>query len=56
MFESVTIQKPWTSKVSLQNGWLSGFLDAEGCFYAHYKLSKRPSYFGGLLSLKITLT
>lgn len=27
--------KPWAAKVSLDNAWLSGFIDAEGCFYAY---------------------
>lgn len=24
-------------KPSFNNGWLSGFIDAEGCFYSYYK-------------------
>jgi hypothetical protein len=31
-------KKPWNSNISLKNGWLSGFIDAEGCFYAHFSL------------------
>jgi LAGLIDADG endonuclease len=31
--------KPWSSEVGLNNGWLSGFIDAEGCFYAYFKLT-----------------
>ncbi len=30
-----------THKVSLKNGWLSGFIDAEGCFYAKIRKSKK---------------
>lgn len=30
--------KPWSSNVDLNNGWLSGFIDAEGCFHAQFKL------------------
>jgi hypothetical protein len=30
--------KPWSSGVNLQNAWLSGFIDAEGCFYAQFSL------------------
>ena len=28
----------WSSNVDLNNAWLSGFIDAEGCFYAHFSL------------------
>jgi hypothetical protein len=28
-------KKPWTATVALDNAWLSGFIDAEGCFYAY---------------------
>lgn len=31
--------KPWNSNISLTNGWLSGFIDAEGCFYANFSIS-----------------
>ena len=27
-------EKAWSSSVDLNNAWLSGFIDAEGCFYA----------------------
>lgn len=30
--------KPWYSNVDLNNAWLSGFIDAEGCFYANFSL------------------
>lgn len=40
LFLNVSLEKPWTSKVSLKDGWLSGFIDAEGCFYAKYLPSK----------------
>lgn len=44
--------------ISLQNAWLSGFIDAEGCFYAHLKemnslKSGKPTV---KLSQKMTLT
>jgi len=32
-------QKPWSSRIGLTNGWLSGFIDSEGCFYASFKLT-----------------
>lgn len=40
LFLRVSLEKPWTSKVSLKNGWLSGFIDAEGSFYAKSRKSK----------------
>lgn len=30
--------KPWYSDVDLNNAWLSGFIDAEACFYANFSL------------------
>lgn len=30
--------KPWNSNINLNNGWLSGFIDAEGCFYANFSI------------------
>ncbi|MGC1205919.1 MAG: LAGLIDADG family homing endonuclease [Flavobacteriaceae bacterium] len=30
--------KKWSSSISLTNGWLSGFIDAEGCFYADFSI------------------
>lgn len=36
--------KPWSSSISLNNGWLSGFIDAEGCFYAAFRLSTAKKY------------
>lgn len=30
--------KIWSSNISLTNGWLSGFIDAEGCFYASFSI------------------
>lgn len=30
--------KPWNSNISLNNGWISGFIDAEGCFYANFSI------------------
>lgn len=32
-------EKVWSSNISLTNGWLSGFIDAEGCFYVTFLLS-----------------
>nr|YP_009367879.1 putative LAGLIDADG homing endonuclease [Hazenia capsulata]ARK14893.1 putative LAGLIDADG homing endonuclease [Hazenia capsulata] len=55
MFKSFNRFKPWTSKISLQDSWLSGFIDAEGCFYAHYTDPKLPKT-KGQLKQKITLT
>lgn len=40
LFLSLDRAKPWASEVSLENGWLSGFIDAEGCFYANYRKTK----------------
>ena len=34
-----TKTKTWSSNVCLNNGWLSGFIDGEGCFHAQLKLS-----------------
>nr|AOC61643.1 putative LAGLIDADG homing endonuclease [Gloeotilopsis planctonica] len=31
--------KPWLAQLSLNNAWLSGFIDAEGCFYANFQMS-----------------
>lgn len=30
--------KSWNSNISLNNGWFSGFIDAEGCFYANFSI------------------
>jgi hypothetical protein len=39
MFKQLFTQKvSWSSNVDLKNAWLSGFIDAEGCFYAHFSL------------------
>ena len=40
MFKSPFLVKPWLAKISLQNAWLSGFIDAEGCFYANFGITK----------------
>nr|YP_009367417.1 putative LAGLIDADG homing endonuclease [Sarcinofilum mucosum]ARK14454.1 putative LAGLIDADG homing endonuclease [Sarcinofilum mucosum] len=32
--------KLWLAKVGFDNAWLSGFIDGEGCFYAHFRLPK----------------
>jgi hypothetical protein len=32
--------KPWNSNISLNNGWISGFIDAEGCFYANFSIPR----------------
>lgn len=40
LFLSLDRAKPWASEVSLENGWLSGFIDAEGCFYANNRETK----------------
>ena len=32
--------KPWCSDISLNNAWLSGFIDAQGYFYACFSLPK----------------
>lgn len=44
--------KPWTASVSLENGWLSGFIDAKGCFSVGCS-ENSPSL---KLSQKMTLT
>ncbi len=31
-------KKPYCSTIHLNNAWLSGFIDAEACFYAHFYL------------------
>ena len=38
LFSNLNVQ-PIKAKVSLDNGWLSGFIDAEGCFYANFAKS-----------------
>lgn len=30
-------KKPWLAQINLTNAWLSGFIDAEGCFYAVFR-------------------
>lgn len=37
MFQTLG-EKAWSSSVDLNNAWLSGFIDAEGCFYASLSL------------------
>ena len=37
------INKPWTAKIDITNGWLSGFIDAEGCFYANFDKTWKKS-------------
>nr|YP_009367584.1 putative LAGLIDADG homing endonuclease [Pseudocharacium americanum]YP_009367673.1 putative LAGLIDADG homing endonuclease [Ignatius tetrasporus]ARK14624.1 putative LAGLIDADG homing endonuclease [Pseudocharacium americanum]ARK14719.1 putative LAGLIDADG homing endonuclease [Ignatius tetrasporus] len=48
--------QPWTAKVSLNNGWLSGFIDAEGCFYASFQHSFNKINSSYKLKQKMTLT
>lgn len=38
LFSNINYQ-PTKAKISLENGWLSGFIDAEGCFYANFAKS-----------------
>jgi hypothetical protein len=45
--------KPWMARVSLDNAWLSGFIDAEGCFYAQCRDQIGRKTF---LDQKMTLT
>ena len=62
LFQNLSLnQLTWPSPkscISLQNGWLSGFIDAEGCFYAHLKETINPKT--GAISIqlnqKMTLT
>jgi hypothetical protein len=55
MFQNLC-QKPWLGKVSLTNAWLSGFIDAEGCFYAHFGPPSKSSKVPYSLKQKMTLT
>lgn len=48
--------KPWSSSISLKNGWLSGFIDAEGCFYASFRLSTAKKYVQSEKLIKPILT
>jgi hypothetical protein len=34
-------KQPWTASIGLNNGWLSGFIDAESCFYVYCSI---PSF------------
>ena len=50
--------RPPDQMISFQNAWFSGFIDAEGCFYAHLKETYSPKT-GNItikLSQKFTLT
>lgn len=33
--------KQWNSNIGLNNGWISGFIDAEGCFYANFSIPRK---------------
>ena len=35
--QRIVLKKPTKTKISLKNGWLSGFIDAEGCFIGHMR-------------------
>jgi hypothetical protein len=41
---------------SLETGWLAGFLDAEGCFYAKFTTSSSRSTLSARLDQRVTLT
>jgi hypothetical protein len=42
--------------VSLYTGWLSGFIDAEGCFYANFTTPSRRSTLSARLTQKMHIT
>ena len=42
--------------VSLHTGWLSGFIDAEGCFYANFTTPSRRSTLSARLTQKMHIT
>lgn len=41
---------------SLETGWLAGFLDAEGCFYANFTTPSNRSNLSARLTQRVTLT
>jgi hypothetical protein len=41
MFQWFSFENHFKTHVALNNAWLSGFLDAEGCFYAKTRQTKR---------------
>jgi hypothetical protein len=41
---------------SLETGWLAGFLDAEGCFYAHFTKPSQRSILSARLDQRVTIT
>ena len=49
--------KPWVAKVAFDNAWLSGFIDAEGCFYAYCRDRNFDEItFKPMMSLEQTMT
>jgi hypothetical protein len=56
-FNTSIVTKPTLSSslISLNTAWISGFFDAEGCCYAHYRNAPRMSS-GRRLGLKAILT
>ena len=62
LFQNISLsQLTWPSPksgISLQNGWLSGFIDAEGCFYAHLRetINPKTGVICAQLNQKMTLT
>lgn len=43
-------------KISKENGWLSGFIEAEGCFYAGFTAPSQRSKLSRRLTQKVTVT
>ena len=53
---SLVLKNSSGPRVSLHTGWLSGFIDAEGCFYANFTTASRRSTLSARLTQKMHIT